>query len=106
MNISSIYSSFLTKDFDSLKQLIKDNSRYKSEMDDTLVSSTILSTSTKPSMNSNHNSVANTGNFSVTCPFGSLYEDNSICYYKNISVDGYRIRRGRRGDTKGEHSIE
>ena len=80
MNISSIYSSFLTKDFDSLKQLIKGNSRYKSETDDTLVSSTILSTSTKPSMNSNHNSVANTGNFSVTCPFGSLYEDNSICY--------------------------
>lgn len=82
LNISGIYSNFLSKDFEHIKQNINIPTKYKSEVEETGINSTIeLSTSTKPSVTSNLTSIMNTGvTVSVTCPFGSLYENNSICY--------------------------
>ena len=82
LNISGIYSNFLSKDFEHIKQNINIPAKYKSGVEETGINSTIeLSTSTKPSVTSNLASIVNTGvTVSVTCPFGSLYEDNSICY--------------------------
>lgn len=81
LNISGIYSNFLSKDFDQIKQMINIPQKCKSGYEETVNSTVELSTSTKPSVTSNLTSVTNTGvNISVICPFGSLYEDNSICY--------------------------